>query len=53
MKRKMITPILPQKILLLENNPALPMRFARPSPRQAAVRSTWNGFANFPTVLRA
>jgi DNA-binding NarL/FixJ family response regulator len=27
------------------------MRFARPSPRRAAVRSTWNGFANFPNAV--
>src|SRR5467141_246271 len=29
------------------------MRFARRSQRQATVHSTWNGFANFPRVLRS
>jgi hypothetical protein len=47
----MTSPILPLKILLIENDPAAATEIRRRSPQVAEIRSRWNGFDNFPTVL--
>ena len=50
MRRTMTSPILPLKILLIENDPAAAEEI-RLALTVAPVHSTWNGFSNFPRVF--
>jgi hypothetical protein len=49
----MITPILPPKILLVENNPAAADEICAALAAADSGSFDMDGFANFPTLLRA